>query len=309
MKAKFINQGIIEGYIYDSDLKLNTTGQTSKHPGTAYISGTLSIATDNACTNIVPVHFTYVTANTSSGKNNVTFSVLNDIVSGKLGTIMANGAEHAGKVHIDSAIALNEFYSDRNGKTELVSNKRFEGGFVSNIKTLNPNEEERNNFKVDMLITNVSRIEADPEKGTKEKAIIRGCIFDFRKSILPVDFSMNDATGIAFFEGLDASPKSPVPLTLWGRQISQTVNSSKVSESKWGEAYVQNSVSTRRDWVITGSESEPMEWDSEDTITAKELTEAMANREIYLAGIKQRQDEYKASKTAAVPAATGGFNF
>ena len=51
--------------------------------------------------------------------------------------------------------------------------------------------------------------------------------------------------------------------------------------------------------------------DDEETITAKELTEAMANREVYLAGIKQRQDEYKASKAAPAAAApaTGGFNF
>ena len=39
----------------------------------------------------------------------------------------------------------------------------------------------------------------------------------------------------------------------------------------------------------------------------------MSNREVYLAGIKQRQDEYKASKGQA-PAATatpakGAFNF
>ena len=74
---------------------------------------------------------------------------------------------------------------------------------------------------------------------------------------------------------------------------------------------MKESTSTRRDWVITGSNTEPYAWDDEDTITAKELTEAMANREVYLAGIKQRQDEYKASKAApaaAIPA-TGGFNF
>ena len=37
----------------------------------------------------------------------------------------------------------------------------------------------------------------------------------------------------------------------------------------------------------------------------------MANREVYLAGVKQRQDEYKASvgKTAAPQVKTGGFNF
>ena len=40
----------------------------SKNPGTPFITGTISIATDDAMTNIVPVHFTYVTATFGSGK-------------------------------------------------------------------------------------------------------------------------------------------------------------------------------------------------------------------------------------------------
>jgi len=43
------------------------TGPNSAHPGTTFISGEIEIATDEAMTNIVPVHFTYVTATTSKG--------------------------------------------------------------------------------------------------------------------------------------------------------------------------------------------------------------------------------------------------
>ena len=52
------------------------------------------------------------------------------------------------------------------------------------------------------------------------------------------------------------------------------------------------------------------DWDSEDTITANELGEAIANRETYLATMKQRQDEYKASQggNTAAPS-NSGFNF
>ena len=54
------------------------------------------------------------------------------------------------------------------------------------------------------------------------------------------------------------------------------------------------------------------EWDTEETMTVAELNEAITNRETYLATIKQRQDEYKASKGAApsiAAPATGAFNF
>lgn len=307
-----INATHIEGLVYESTLELRVSGENSKNPGTEFIMGNLNIATDNNCTNIVPVHFTYVTATTAKGNSNATFGVLKDIIDGKIGTVMTDGKEKAGKVRIDSAIGLNEFYSDRNGKEELVSVKRNEGGFVHTTTTLATDEKARSTFTVDMVINGVTRVEGDEEKGTKDKVNVRGCIFDFRKAILPVEFSVTNARGMDYFEGLEASPKSPVFTKVWGRQVSTTVTNTKVDESGWGEANVQESTSTRRDWVITGSNTEPYAWDDEETVTGAELTEAMAQREMYLAGVKQRQDEYKASKAAAPAAAgsaTGGFNF
>ena len=314
MKASFINKTHIEGLVYESTLELRVSGENSKHPGTQFIMGNLSIATDDACTNIIPVHFTYVTAITAKGKENATFGILKDIIDKKIGTVMTVGADKAGKVRIDSAVGLNEFYSDRNGKEELVSVKRNEGGFVHVANTLAPDKKTRNTFETDMLITSVTRIEGDEEKGTKDKVIVRGVIFDFRKAILPVDFSITNEQGMNYFEGLEASSKNPVFIKIWGRQISQTIVNKTVEESAWGETLVKEIPSTRRDWVITGSNPEPYLWDDESTITAAELTKAMADRETYLATIKQRQDEYKAQKitpaNAPIAAAAGGeFKF
>ena len=310
MKANFINKTHIEGLVYESALELRTSGENSKHPGTQFIMGNLNIATDDACTNIVPVHFTYVTATTAKGNANATFGVLKDIIDKKIGTVMTVGADKAGKVRIDSAIGLNEFYSDRNGKEELVSVKRNEGGFVHVTNTLAPDEKTRNTFETDMLITSVNRIEGDEEKGTKDKVIVRGVIFDFRKAILPVDFSITNERGMDYFEGLEASSKNPVFTKIWGRQISQTTVNKTVEESAWGETLVKEIPSTRRDWVIAGSNPEPYVWDDESTITAVELTKAMSDRETYLATIKQRQDEYKAQKAATpIAAPAGEFKF
>lgn len=125
-----INSTHIEGLVYEHTLELRVSGENSKNPGTEFIMGNLNIATDNKCTNIIPVHFTYVTATTSKGNANATYGVLKDIIDGKIGSVMNHGEDKAGKVRIDSAIGLNEFYSDRNGTEELVSVKRNEGGFV-----------------------------------------------------------------------------------------------------------------------------------------------------------------------------------
>lgn len=312
MKTSFINKTHIEGLVYESTLELRVAGENSKHPGTEFIMGNLNIATDNACTNIIPVHFTYVTAITSKGKANATFEVLKDIIDEKIGTVMTVGAEKAGKVRIDSAVGLNEFYSDKNGKEELVSVKRNEGGFVHITNALAPDEKTRNTFETDILITSARRVEGDEEKGTKDKVIVRGIVFDFRRAILPIEFVITNEKGMNYFEDLEASPKNPIFTKVWGRQISQTTITKQVEESAWGETLVKETPSTRREWVITGSNPEPYLWDDESTITAAELTKAMADRETYLATIKQRRDEYKASQNniAAQPIATGkSFEF
>ncbi len=308
-----INRTHIEGLLYEHSLELRTSGPNSKNPGTEFIMGTVSLATDDAQVNVVPVHFTYVTATTAKGGANATFGVLKDIIDGKLATVMASGADNAAKLRIDSAIGLNEFYTDRNGKEELVSAKRNEGGFVHTCAQLAEDEKTRNTFETDIVITGVKRIEADEEKKTPEKCIVKGAIFDFRKSLMPVEFSVLNENAMAYFEGLEASSKNPVFTKVKGRQVSETIVRTITEESAFGEDSVREVKSSRKDFVITWAQKEPYVWDDEETITAAEMTDAMSARQTYLATVKQRQDEYKASKqggaSAAKPAAEGGYDF
>ena len=307
---KMINASHIEGYIYEHKLELRESGPNSKNPGTKFIMGTVDIATDEACTNIVPVHFTYVTATTAKGSTNASFTTLMNIIDGKFGTVMANGKDNAAKIRIDSALGLNEFYADRNGQEELVSAKRNEGGFVHIADALNEDENARNTFKCDMLITNVKEVEADEEKKLPAKAIVRGAIFDFRGALMPVEFSAVNPKAMAYFLGLDASNANPTFTCVWGRQVSEVVVKQIVTESAFGEDEVREVKNTRKDFVITGASKEPYAWDEEGVLTAAEVAEAVAARETYLATIKQRQDEYKASKNnAAAAPAKSGFNF
>lgn len=309
---KMTNTTHIEGLLYEHKLELREAGPNSKNPGTKFIMGTVDIATDDACTNIVSVHFTYVTATTAKGATNATFTTLMNIVDGKYGTVMANGKENAAKLRIDSALGLNEFYTDRNGQEELVSAKRNEGGFVHVADSLAEDETMRNTFKCDMLITGVKEVEADEEKKLPAKAVVRGAIFDFRGALMPVEFSAVNPNAIKYFVGLGASNATPTFTCVWGRQVSETIVREIRTESAFGEDEVREVKNTRKDFVITGASKEPYAWDDESTLTATEVAEAVANRETYLATIKQRQDEYKASKNAATAAAAPsktGFNF
>ena len=309
---KMTNTTHIEGLLYEHKLELRESGPNSKNPGTKFIMGTVDIATDDACTNIVPVHFTYVTATTAKGATNATFTTLSNIVDGKYGSVMANGKDKAVKLRIDSALGLNEFYTDRNGQEELVSAKRNEGGFVHVADSLAEDETIRNTFKCDMLITGVKEVEADEEKKLPAKAIVRGAIFDFRGALMPVEFSAVNPNAIKYFVGLGASNATPTFTCVWGRQVSETIKREIRTESAFGEDEVRIVENSRKDFVITGASKEPYIWDDESTLTANEVAEAVANRETYLATIKQRQDEYKASKNAVTAAAAPsktGFNF
>ena len=312
MKKTMINQTHIEGILYEHDLTIKESGENSKNPGTKFISGTISIATDDAMTNIVPVHFTYVTATFGSGKPNDTYTTLNNIVNGTFGTYMKDGADKAVKLRVDSAIGLNEFFTDRNGKEELVSAKRNEGGFVHKVDAIDEDEKVRNTFKVDMLINCVTRIDADEEKNLPEKVVVKGAIFDFRKSLLPIEFSATNPNAMNYFEGLGATQKEPVFTCVWGRQVSEVIVRQIRTESAFGEDEVREVKNTRRDFVITGAAKDPYVWDDESSITAAELNEAIQKREVDLAAMKKRNDEYKASRNAAPKAAAapaqGGFN-
>ena len=308
---KMKNTTHIEGYVYEHKLERKVSGPNSKTPNTPFINGTLSIATDEACTNVVSVHFSYVTETTKAGSANATYKLLESIIDGKIGSVMGNGKENAGMVRIDSALDLNEWYDKDNN---LVSVKRNEGGFLHQTNDLTEDENQRATFEVDMVITNVKRVEADEDKETPEKVVIRGVVFNFRNAILPMEFSVLHPGAMNYFESLEASSKNPVFTRVKGMQVSRTVSKKVEETSAWGEVTVKEVKSSARDFVINWAQQEPYEWDDENTILAEELNEAMTNRNIYLAEVKQRQDEYQASKNNAIkPAAAtpakGTYNF
>lgn len=310
---KKINNNVhIEGRLYESSLEKRVTSDKSKNPGTEYITGAISIATDNAMTNIVQVHYTYVTTTTSKGKPDTRWPVLQDIIDGKIKTVMRDGVDNANMLRIDCAIDLEEFYSDRNGTEELVSRKRNEGGFIHVTNQLTDDEKQRNTFDCDMIITSTRRIEANAERGLPEKMIIKGAIFNgFNNNyrLLPVEFSVLHPGAMNYFESLDASNTNPVFTRIKGNQISQTIVRRFTEESAFGEPSVREVTSSSKDYVVNWAQKEIYEWDDESTITVSEFKKYISDREITLANIKKRRDDYLASQAAPAATKVGGFNF
>lgn len=305
---KFINMANFAGYLYQHNLELRTSGPNSKNPGTQFIMGTIDVATDDALLNIVQIHYTYVTEKTAKGTDNSNFKTLMDIINGKIGTVMNNGIDKAAKVRINSAVDVNEFYSDRNGNEELVSAKRNEGGFIHLTNELPEDATQRNKFDVDMLINKVRTVDADPEHDIAEHCVISGYIGDFRGALKPVDFVAYGSDAISYFERLEL----PCFTRVWGPEVSTTIKKRIEVETAFSGTEIRETTSTRKEFMVTAAQPMLYLWDDESTITEAEIKKAMADREIYLADIKRRNDEYKASKNKPVTTTTvvsGGFNF
>ena len=307
MKKEMINKTHIEGLVYDHKLAKKVSGPNSKNPGTEFISGELQVATDYIMDetgalsgkgmNVVPIHFTYVTAVTGKGNNNATYQALSKIIDEEQ-TVVKVGKENAFKVRCDSAVDLNEWFSKLTDE-KPNSIMRNEGGFVHIVNTISDAEKDHHTFETDMVITAVKDVEGDPDKHTEDYVIVKGAIFNFRKALLPVEFVARSKGAIRYFQGLDVSSKHPVFTKIWGRQLSQTIKTQTVVENAFDEDEVRETTRTTREFCITGANKVPYEWDDEDTITAAEMSQAMSDRELALATIKKRQEEYQASKQAS----------
>ena len=314
---KIVNREHIEGILFQHDLELKTVqNETSANYGKEFIAGNVEIAVDEEGLNVIPVHFTYVTEVTNSGKKSPTFTALKRIIDEDK-SIVSVGKDEAFKIKIDTALSVNDFYSNDD---QLVSVKVNEGGFISIVNNL-CDEKERNTWEADMVITGCNIIEADPEKNIDEDYMkVKGAIFNFRNELLPIEFILRNKDGFKHFEDMDASPAEPTFTKVWGRINCLTKTTTVEEETAFGEAAVRTYERKVKEWEITGTPKViSYDFGGED-LTVEELTKAMQDRELKLADIKKRSDEYKAQKASnntvaknitvgPRPAKTGTFTF
>jgi hypothetical protein len=306
MKEKIVNRAHVEGYVYSHKLEKKIAGPNAKTPGIEFIRGTLNIATKEDLSNIVTVNFTYETKVRNNGNENDNYKILEKIINNDYKNVIDNGIEVAKKVRIDTAIGVNDFY-DREDK--LVSAQRLDGGFIHEVDNL-ASEDKRSTFECDVILGKAVRKEADEEKNLPEKLELRGYIFNFRKEILPVVFSVFNTNAMDYFENLELSEKNPTFTRVKGNMDCLQVKTTKIDEGAFGDT-VTEYTNTRKNYTITWAEKEPKEWDTEETMLASEMIKLLQDREVKLAAVKKDHDEYKkGSTTTTTPTPTANaFNF
>ena len=305
MKAKVANKERIEGRVYDHNLAIKKVQNTeSKNFGKEFIGGTLDIATDDDCLNVIQVNYTYVTETTAKGNKNNTYAALKNIIeNGK--TILNDGKDVATMVRIDTSLALNDFYPQ--GGDQLVTRQRSEGGFVTFISDLNPIENARNKFTFDTIIYDTTVVSADPEHNISEDFVrIKAYVFDFKNAILPIVLIAKDSKApgsVNYFIGLNASASNPVYTKVMGEIINTTVKIDKVMENAFGGTIVDSSIRQEREWVITWAQPQPYVFDIAETITKEEVNKALTDRNLHLEEVKANAKAYYAQRNAGAASA------
>ena len=297
MRSKLLNSIRLEGRIYGHNLTQRVSGENSKNPGTPFINGTIDIALDDEGIDIVQVHYTYVTANFSSGKPNANFPLLQQIIEQNK-TWQTVGKEDAQMIQVSgSTIDVNDFIS-RTG--EMVSAQRAEGGFINLVNSINPDVKTRSFLQADMLITKAIRVEADEEKGLPERVDLTGAVFNFRNELKPVKFEVTVPGGMDYFEGEEPSEAKPLFTKVRG-SVHGIKTVRKVEEdSAFGEPVVREFETMRRVWEVNWAQTEPYDFgDDGADLTTAELKKMISDREVFLADVKKRDEEYKNSGASA----------
>ena len=321
---KTVNEVYVIGRLYSADLKEATVqNKSSSVYGQNYINGTVNIATDDEGLNIVPINYTFVTPTTKQGKPNSTYNNLKKIMSDESVKTMSKDGKDAAAVVEASRVALtvDDRYSTQDNTFRTYTNNT--GGFLT-FKTaadIPADEEARNHFDADMVITGFKRVPEDPEKEIKEHGVVHGAIFAFNGSLLPVDFKVTNSGGIDYFEGLGVTNSNIVFTKVRGTIINNRIITQTEQTSAFGKPIIDTKIKNVRDWVITSAIENPYDFGAEGVLTADELKAKMQEREVHLAKVKKDAEDYAETKknsggtsggptagpVGAVPA--GGFKF
>lgn len=301
MKANFINNVPVRGYVFSHTLQERTTKDYT------YISGTVNIATDDDAVNVVPVNF-FVRELTKNNTINSTFTNLKQII--EHGVTYEDAGTDAMRVRVTGAIDANDFF---NREGELVTGKRVRGSFLHFLNANEPISTDRVSaatFEADVLLQ--AAIERESNDGS-EYVSLQGFAFNFRGDVIPVTFSISSEDGMNFFLSEDISPANPYFGKVWGEIRSTVVVTAQEqddAQAAFGAPVVHETTRTFRTWEVVGANVNSGM--GELTITQEELEQKVKEREVRLAELKAKTEERNSSAagstgfpaSAAKPATT-----
>lgn len=254
----------MKGRLYNSSLEIKDFDK-----GEA-ITGTVSIEVDANGTVVDVSVFARSTFN--NGKHNATYDALDDIMAGNTRSVTEHG-DDADWLAITGSVDVSYYPAKNGGGDEtygLSRGQRIRGSFV------NPNKkrEYRNRWTMDLLITQVTEVEADEEKNLPRMARVNGYfIDDYNERLMEVSFQARKPQAIDYLLGLPVSFDAPYFVSTWGEQ--QIVKRVVVKKSAFGDDEIKEF--DNKSWVISGMATDPYEFGDEKAISVEKFNEFKDN--------------------------------
>lgn len=297
MREKFLNKTTVSGYIFNLEgssdwdkLQKRTTGENSKNPGQDYISGVISIATDDEALNVVQVHFSFVTPEWGkSGKKNQNYDFLLDLIerqdNGTLKTFETSKTD-AEKITVTGDLSLNEFIDKEDN---FVAVKQIRGTFVGNMSA---RDTMGAFFDLEALISNASMREVEDGDDYMN---ISGYAFNFRNELLPIQLTVRIPGGVKFFENADISSKNPFLGKISGQVVSNIITIAKDESDLDGFGEAKPTTRSIRAWDVS-SARRTLEFDDDGDLNLAEMKKLVADRADHEAEVRKQIEDRKAAR-------------
>ena len=161
-----------------------------------------------------------------------------------------------------------------------------------------------------MLITGVTEVDETEDYPPMQR--IKGAIFNFRGDLLPVEFICRGSL-MEYFRSIEPSSSEPVFTYVEGGIFNNHVTHTIKEEGAFGSVSVRTVTRNVKEYVIDYVKQAEYEYGAEGVLTVEELRQKDQDRQVYLAGVKKRHDDYIAQRDAAAttakPVVTENFNF
>lgn len=234
----------MKGRLYTYALNINEAADN----GPA-IYGTVTLEVDSQGTQAA-IQFYATPRYKSSGKVNRTYTMLEEMLNGEYPSVKDNPEVEPAWFGATGTIDTSYFIGNREpakSPEEMATSMRLRGSF------LNPNTKKEffNKWKLDLLVTGVTEIDADPEKGFERHARILGYSVDsYRERLANVTFEARSDAAIDFMLSLTCSAKEPMFFPAWG--CMKRVTASRVTKNLIAGGEDDVVESGRERWVLTG---------------------------------------------------------
>jgi len=238
-----------------------------EYNGKPALSGTITLEVDEDGTTVDVQYYANPTYN--NGSPNKTYGILKDIYDGNKKAV-TEYPDAADWLDLQGAVDVSYFVPKGQSATsidDLVRAQKIRGSFI------NPNKLQKynNKWKIDMIITKVEEVEADPERQLERYALVKGYILnDYFKRATEVQMDARSEAAINYLLNLDVSPENPYYVSTWGKigQIKTVIE----QKSAFGDDEVIEREMKR--WILTSMAQEPYPIGDVMGITEEELKTA-----------------------------------